>query len=311
MSAHRHLRRHASRRRQRGFIINPFVLGSAAFTGPLDAYASNLWFAGGIKRLRSSYTGPLIRVRKTSGVDTSTELDIGYQAGGGIDIGALATFAGSESVAVVKLYDQSGAANDFGQSAGTKQPRIVNAGVYDGFIRFDGTDDGFQSVNDSGTPAAFSVAWKVNSRTNTVTKVFYEHSENAGAVGNNSVLCYIGDPGPGARMIELVTQGTTGDYANYWTQFPNGNVHMGVYDRTVGTQAGDSTLYIAGALTARISGSTGGSGVGTGTTFTAERWNVGSRNNAGSLPSAIDLFAMAIYEANKSSDAAGIATALA
>lgn len=290
------------------------LIGAVGFAGALDSYTANLWFAGGLKRLLTSYTGPLIRVRKTTGGDTTTEQNIGYLVDGSLDTTALASFAGAETAVIVKTYDQSGAANDLGQTTGSKQPRIVNAGSYDGFIRFDGTDDGFQSVNNSGTPSCFTVAWKCNSRANTVTKVLYEHGPTAGnTVGSNDVLSYIGDPGTGAAPILLVSEGSGNYIQNYWgsSNFPSANVHMSVFDRTVGTQAGDAILYISGSLIARSGGSTTGSIPGSGTNYTANKWNIGARDNASSLPSSIDIYTMAIYEANKSSDAAGIATALA
>lgn len=101
------------------------------FSGALDAYTSGLVGVYCIpKRLLSSYTGPLIRVRSSAGGGT-TEQDIGADANGDLDTAALATFIGSDSGYVVYVYDQveATAAWDLGETTASKQPMIVNAGT--------------------------------------------------------------------------------------------------------------------------------------------------------------------------------------
>lgn len=80
------------------------------------------------RRLSTSYTGPLVRVRRSS---DSTEADIGYTAGGALDTTALLAFVGSGSGFVKTLYDQSGNARHLTQATAAAQPRIVNSGVLD------------------------------------------------------------------------------------------------------------------------------------------------------------------------------------
>ena len=67
---------------------------------------------------------------------------------------------------VERWYDQKGS-NDFLQSTTNYQPRIVNTGVYDGFLRFDSTDDLMTTVTNSGTPAAITTAFRAAVRSNT------------------------------------------------------------------------------------------------------------------------------------------------
>lgn len=108
----------------------PFGAG-AAFVGALDAYATSLNSAWSVsRRLLSSYSGPLIRVRETGG---STEADIRFNAAGNLDLAALATHVGSNSGFITKIYSQVAPACDLVQSTAGRQFRIVNAGAVDYF----------------------------------------------------------------------------------------------------------------------------------------------------------------------------------
>jgi hypothetical protein len=100
--------------------------GGAAFVGALDALTANLDVAWSVsRRLLASYSGSLIRVRRSS---DNTEMDIGFTSLGLLDTSALLTFAGAGSAFVTKIYAQTGA-KDFVQSTAAAQPRIVNAGA--------------------------------------------------------------------------------------------------------------------------------------------------------------------------------------
>lgn len=79
-----------------------------------------------LRRLRTAYTGPAIRVRRSS---DNAEQDIGFTAGGDLDTTALLAFVGSGSGFVRTWYDQSGDARHVTQGNAALQPRIVNAGV--------------------------------------------------------------------------------------------------------------------------------------------------------------------------------------
>lgn len=99
--------------------------GGLAFTGPLDTYTANLDAAWSVsRRLLASYTGSLIRVRRSS---DNMEQDIGYTTDGSLDTTALLAFTGAGNGFVCKIYAQTGT-KDFQQTTASVQPRIVNAG---------------------------------------------------------------------------------------------------------------------------------------------------------------------------------------
>jgi hypothetical protein len=100
-------------------------LASAAL--PLDGL-SGVEVAFSLRRLRTAYTGSLIRVRRSS---DNTEQDIGYDGSGNLDTSALATFVGAGSGFIRTWYDQSGNARNAIQGTAGNQPRIVNSGTLD------------------------------------------------------------------------------------------------------------------------------------------------------------------------------------
>lgn len=113
-------------------IINRRVLMNpprgASFVGPLDAYTSGLRVAHSVaRRLLSSYTGPLFRVRSSAG----GEQDIGYGSDGLADTAALASFIGANSGFVTIIYDQSGGGFHQRQTTAAAQMRIVGSGTND------------------------------------------------------------------------------------------------------------------------------------------------------------------------------------
>ena len=79
-----------------------------------------------MRRLRAGYTGPLVRIRRSS---DNTEQDIGANSGCVLDTAALSAFVGSNSGFVAKWYDQSGNGYDGLQADTGKQLRLVNSGT--------------------------------------------------------------------------------------------------------------------------------------------------------------------------------------
>jgi hypothetical protein len=103
-------------------------MGRSSFIGSLDAYTTNLDSAWSVsRRLLASYTGPLVRVRRSS---DNTEQDIGFvPATGQLDTTALLAFTGGGNGFVRRIYAQTGGSTkDFLQATASVQPRIVNAG---------------------------------------------------------------------------------------------------------------------------------------------------------------------------------------
>jgi hypothetical protein len=94
------------------------------FAGRLDAYKASCAAVYSTTRLLSSYTGPLLNVKRSTDGATS---DIGYQASGFIDTAALAAFAQGGTLTIQKMYDQSGKSPNALVAAAA--PGITTAGV--------------------------------------------------------------------------------------------------------------------------------------------------------------------------------------
>lgn len=89
----------------------------------LDEYP-NAAAAYSLRKLRSTYTGNCIRVRRSS---DNAETDIGF-LNNVLDTAALLSFVGAGNGFVVTWYDQQGS-NNMTNSVVTRQPIIVNSGV--------------------------------------------------------------------------------------------------------------------------------------------------------------------------------------
>jgi hypothetical protein len=91
----------------------------------LDLYP-NAAAAYSVRRLSSTYTGDLIRVRRSS---DNTELRIGYNSSNVLDTAALLAFVGAGNGFVTTWYDQSGNGNNAVQTTAFNQPQIVSSGA--------------------------------------------------------------------------------------------------------------------------------------------------------------------------------------
>jgi hypothetical protein len=132
-----------------GFIINPYQVqpGVPAFTGILDTYTGAAVAYSAARRLSSSYTGALIRVRRSS---DNTEQDIGYNGSNVLDESALTSFVGANNGFVTKIYDQSGNGRDVIRTTAVDQPKIVSSGTIE-------TDGSKPAVNfDSYKPMLYA-----------------------------------------------------------------------------------------------------------------------------------------------------------
>ncbi len=130
-------------------MSNMLLLGvgsgeSGSSAPPLDDLdGATVAAAYGLQLLRTAYSGPLIKIRRSS---DSTTQDISATATGALDIDAITTFVGANSAFIDTWYDQSGNSRNLTASVTGRQPRIVNAGVLDTIGSFpamvaDGTDD--------------------------------------------------------------------------------------------------------------------------------------------------------------------------
>lgn len=93
----------------------PYLLDS--YEGAAAAYS--------LRRLRSAYTGPAVRVRRESNND---ELDIYFDGQGNLDTASLEAFCAGTNGFVKVWYDQGQGGNDAEQIATGAQPKIVSSG---------------------------------------------------------------------------------------------------------------------------------------------------------------------------------------
>lgn len=129
---------------------------------PLDL-VGGAYFAYSLRRLSSTYTGKLCRVRRDS---DNTESDIGYTLENGLDIPALITFLSGANGYIVKLYDQSGNGHDISQSTAANQPKILLS-VVNGLpsLVYVKANSQFLTWTPPAKPANYSIitAFKINS----------------------------------------------------------------------------------------------------------------------------------------------------
>ena len=108
-----------------GVRIVPLSVVIPTISALLDSY-SGAAAAYSLRKLKSSYTGSAIRVRRSS---DNTEQNIGFDSVGNLDTYALSSFVGTGNGFVTTWYDQSGSGNNATQTTSSSQPRIVNAGI--------------------------------------------------------------------------------------------------------------------------------------------------------------------------------------
>lgn len=282
-------------------VGRPLVAPVAA--GLLDFYTANLWAAWGITRLRSSadYAGPAIRVRRSS---DDAETDISCAAGStALDSAAMLAWSGGDSVYVTTLYDQSGNGREAAQGTSGLQPRIVDAGAYDGKLVFDGTDDVLLSAAGVATSGTTAFIKRTLRRTGTTEIPFAQYVaitagkngwfDNHDAAGLNSVYLTAGaDP-----------------YDN--CQF-DGAASLRVvafrFDRASGAITGRVRSWYDGI---EQDNSTHNSNSSISGDFTPDPIAVGAFAD-GTLPCALDFYAGAVYDAALSpTDTVSINAALA
>lgn len=97
-----------------------------AIPRPLDLVGTTPYLAvSANRRMRGAYTGPLMRVRRTS---DSAERNIGQAGGGFLDKQDLLSWAVGTDARLATLYDQSGNGNDMSQGVAANQAGVVSGG---------------------------------------------------------------------------------------------------------------------------------------------------------------------------------------
>ncbi len=121
-------------------------------TLPLDSVSVSAAGAYSLRRLRGAYTGPALRVRRSS---DNAEQDIGFDNDGNLNTASLLAFVGSGDGFVTVWYDQSGNARDKTQTAAASQPRIVVSGTVQ-------TMGSRPAINFGGSPQHLATATSYN-----------------------------------------------------------------------------------------------------------------------------------------------------
>lgn len=268
---------------------------------PLDDYTAGLWSAVSVVRLLTTATAAMT-VRNTSGGGLA---DIGFDVDGEIDAAALSSHLGANNGTVRAWANQQGSAtHGFDQSTTGAQPACATAGVFDGVVAFDGSDDFMPTGASSGTPTAFTVFLRGTLRS-TTTQILLEHAPNYNTY--NAAIAYYD---AGAMSIGVHHQSPAGySRSDFTGDYPNANVHAWRFDRSQGSSAAMTKLFINGSAETRDAN--GDSGTLPSGTFDAYAWYLGARTG-GSTPAALDVHTLLIYESALSDgDIAAISTILA
>lgn len=124
------------------------VLGGGAYVGPLDLVPGAAAAYSVARKLRSNYSGSLVRLREDAG---NTEADFSATPSGVLNTAMVETFrtaAGATDLYVVTVYDQSGNNRNLTQATSTKQPKYAAAGLGSKpSALYDGTDDNLAGSN--------------------------------------------------------------------------------------------------------------------------------------------------------------------
>ena len=127
------------------------TLNVAGEMAPLDEVPTNAKLAVGMRRLKTSYTGAALRLRRST---DNQEQDFGF-VGNNLDVTAISTWLNGASGYCTKLYDQSGNSGDVTQPTAAAQPLLVLSGINNKpILRFTTAQYMFNSVNYAGAYSA-------------------------------------------------------------------------------------------------------------------------------------------------------------
>jgi hypothetical protein len=170
----------------------------------LDTY-SGAAAAYSLRKLRTSYSGAAIRVRRSS---DNTEADIGFNVNDELDTIALLAFCGAGNGFVTTWYDQSGNGRNATQSTGANQPQIVSSGsvILDNgkpIVTFNGTSQSIKTSN-SVISTDFSVFGVGNPNSSSNAVLFTQY----GAFAANRTLFYMENDTTRLIAIQIGTSST-------------------------------------------------------------------------------------------------------
>jgi hypothetical protein len=160
--------------------------GSIASAQFIMDLVPNSFFGISLKRLRASYAGQCIRVRRSN---DNTQQDIGF-SGNNLDTAALLSFVGIHNAFIVTWYDQSGNGFDVTNATAGQQPQIVSSGslLLDSSgnlaARFDGTNDRLVSSTFALIPQPYTAYGVWQGLNNVVEYAIDGSTTNRSSLGN-------------------------------------------------------------------------------------------------------------------------------
>lgn len=271
-------------------LVDSYRFGSAPGAGYLDGLSPLPRAVHSLRKLISTAT-TAIRVRRSS---DNAEQDIGF-TGDALDTAALASFVGANSAYVTTFYDQTGNGYPKTQTTAANQPRIVNAGVYDGMLVYDGSDDAMVTPTLPFATSYVGLFLKAKLPQTGGTRVFYESSSNyTGGAGRFLIFEDSGQFNASFRT----------PIPSYWTRSytysPTGldQVTLLLQTAVIDSTTAQQILYVGGSFVS--SASSVGTAAGAGMTFAANPMYSGARAGT-SLYSAIWEETSVLYDADTTS----------
>lgn len=234
-----------------------------------------------------------IRVRRSS---DNAQQDIGF-SGDELDVSSLLSFAGAGNAFIVQFYDQTGGGIHLAQSTAARQPRIVNAGSYDGSAVFSSSELIAPSVT-MGTPY-LGLHMKAAQANQSAICIMAESSSSWSSFDGSFVWFMLDD------LHQFGTRGNT----DYFRRFSTASItslsvislvgQMAVADGTTPYQR----MWVNGSSISPVSSS------GTPSTppqnFSSLNIHIGARSGVG-FPAPVRLHTLAIYNADTTSSRAAI-----
>ena len=222
----------------------------------LDNVTSIVSAAFSLRRLRSSYSGNAIRVRRSS---DNAEQDIGFVSDQ-LDITSLKTFVGTSNGYIKTWYDQSTNSYNFVQNTNSLQPRIMNLGVLDNMggypvLVFDGVDDYMSFGYPFATSSSCSINLVCKLNASAAWARFFD------LVTAAPTIYFIGVPYNGTTGRFQINNGTGDRFVNF-TATTDTNNHVFTFNLT-GTNMNvtrDRTSLVSTAVTSILPSSLSGTG---------------------------------------------------
>lgn len=253
------------------------------YVGLLDTY-TGATAAYSLRKLRSTYTGYAMRVRRSS---DDTTLDVGFNTDGTLNTASMLSFVGAGNGFVTIWYDQSGNARNLEQVTSVIQPRIISGGVLE-------TLNGKPSIYNGGSTSA---PWRMTVNFG-VTLSQPNTMFNIGSNSNQTAVGYLWDGITLANRNSLYEQsGTT------YSMIAGGTLSSS-YVSNINTQRLLYARYNGASSSLAVNNATATNGnVGT-NTLTGLTINASYNGGTGLSPSNHQEFI--IWNADKATDRTGI-----